>query len=185
MDDFEHKTVQRLRGRKVPEDPRMGDEGTVLPAGSLPWAAGSRLTECWVEAEVKGWPVHFYRGATLWRVCVLDVRDGKTCGSLFVTPHVFETDEKAHEWLVRWLEGDRQWDRSWGRQPDWPKPTLQAEIRALLKKRGWHIDRTARESHGGELREFIHPETGMARAWIDALCDEGDREYEASKKKGG
>lgn len=54
--------------------------------------------------------------------------------------------------------------------------TLYDEIKGLLVKRGWKIDETAQETCTGELHEFIHPETGRRRAWIDALLDEQSRE---------
>ncbi len=54
---------------------------------------------------------------------------------------------------------------------------LDDEIRELLKRRGWKIDEAAVENRSGELCEFIHPDTGVKLAWIDALIEEGAREY--------
>jgi len=55
---------------------------------------------------------------------------------------------------------------------------IQDEIKQILIRRGWKIDESARENAQGELHEFIHPETGRRRAWLDAVFDEGTRERE-------
>lgn len=53
---------------------------------------------------------------------------------------------------------------------------LYPAIRELLVDRGWKIDMTALESKDGELREFIHPETGRRMAWFEAVLAQQARE---------
>lgn len=50
------------------------------------------------------------------------------------------------------------------------------DMKRLLIARGWKIDETVRENAQGELHEFIHPETGRRRSWLDAVFDESARE---------
>jgi hypothetical protein len=65
-------------------------------------------------------------------------------------------------------------------------PPIRDTVRQALIDRGWKIDETAVENRAGELHEFIHPETGTRRAWLDAFFDqetiEYNREQEAEKK---
>lgn len=49
------------------------------------------------------------------------------------------------------------------------KPSIYETIKAALVERGWKIDESAVENRMGEKNEFLHPETGRAFAWIDAV----------------
>jgi len=55
-------------------------------------------------------------------------------------------------------------------------PGIYEAIQGLLVERGWKIEPTAKEDRYGATMEFIHPETGRAMAWIDAILAESDRE---------
>jgi hypothetical protein len=64
-----------------------------------------------------------------------------------------------------------------------PTPDILEAIRQALIERGWKIDETVVENRGGELHEFIHPETGRRLAWLDAVFAQQDREVEFEKKE--
>lgn len=49
-------------------------------------------------------------------------------------------------------------------------------VKDALVARGWGIDLDAVERADGELREFVHPETGARMAWLDAFWAEQSRE---------
>lgn len=53
---------------------------------------------------------------------------------------------------------------------------LQEAIKAALVERGWQLDEAAVEAPDGEVRMFVHPETGATMAWLDAVLAEQDRE---------
>ena len=78
------------------------------------------------EAGVHGYPVHFYKGASVWRVCVLGDGPSGDGRIRLITPHVFETPEAAHAWLVDWFDGTRLWDGTWGPAPEWPSVSTDA-----------------------------------------------------------
>lgn len=46
----------------------------------------------------------------------------------------------------------------------------------LLMERGWVRDLSAQEDKHGELREFLHPVTSKAYAWIDAVLEQASLE---------
>jgi hypothetical protein len=56
-----------------------------------------------------------------------------------------------------------------------PEP-IDVVIRNALIARGWTIDEDAKENAGGELHEFVHPETGRRMAWLDAVFAQEKRE---------
>ena len=89
-----------------------------------------------VEANVRGYPVHYYKGADFWRVCVLGERHTRGDGQNIplITPHVFKCPEEAHDWFLRWLDGQRTWDSSWGNEPDWPLPKKKGFLKWTPKK---------------------------------------------------
>ncbi len=59
------------------------------------------------------------------------------------------------------------------------EPIYEA-IKHLLIRRGWKIDETAQETRYGELREFVHPETGQKMTYINAIW--AQEEIELRKK---
>lgn len=51
-------------------------------------------------------------------------------------------------------------------------------LKLLLQHRGWKIDTTTTENDIGELKEFIHPQTGEKMAWLDAIFAQNEIELE-------
>jgi hypothetical protein len=56
-------------------------------------------------------------------------------------------------------------------------PPIYDAIKTLLVARGWRIDPAAKERADGELHEFLHPDTGEAMAYVDAVHAEEERDH--------
>ncbi len=56
------------------------------------------------------------------------------------------------------------------------KADLFETVKTFLLERGWSFDSEVTENASGELRAFVHPETGAKLAWVDALLAEQSRE---------
>jgi hypothetical protein len=63
------------------------------------------------------------------------------------------------------------------------KANLFETVKTFLLEHGWSFDSEVTENASGELRAFVHPETGAKLAWLDAINAQMDRE--SSRKVDG
>ena len=72
---------------------------------------------------------------------------------------------------------------SWFSKNNYRKSTgIYEDIGRALSAHGWKIDTDPNINSIGECKEFIHPATGERLAWLDAVHEQMDIEYEEKNK---